>query len=287
MKTSPRTWACRWRRRARTREDRAVEKVRFALTAASVDEAMTLSVVDEATAAGFSPWTDAAPLKSLLPVLRGADRLRTSLVPSLLAARRSNEALGNEPIELFEIARVYLPRVDQLPDEARMIGLTSGRDYIAVKGIVEAVATALNPAFALQAEAAELAILDPQAACRLLFDGQMIGYVGRLTPEGLSRFDLRGADDRGRGAAGPAGRGGRSCAGPRAAFALSGGDAGREPGGRRGGPLGGGGRHRAAPCRGGPRRVSNIATRIATRRGLAPAERACCSPSPCARRKGP
>ncbi len=176
---------------ARTREDRAVEKVRFALTAAGVDEAMTLSVVDQA-AATFSPWTDAAPLISLIPVLRGADRLRTSLVPSLLAARRSNEALGNDPIELFEIARIYLPRVDQLPEEARMIGLTSGRDYLAVKGIVEAVATALNPAFVLQAEAAELAILDPQAGCRLLFQGQMIGYVGRLTAEGLSRFGLRG-----------------------------------------------------------------------------------------------
>ena len=106
---------------ARTREDRAVEKVRFALTAAGVNEAMTLSVVDEATAVAFSPWTDAAPLISLIPVLRGADRLRTSLVPSLLAARRSNEALGNDPIELFEIARVYLPRVDQLPEEAQMI----------------------------------------------------------------------------------------------------------------------------------------------------------------------
>ena len=73
-----------------------------------------------------------------------------------------------------------------------MLGVTSGRDYLAVKGIVEAVATALNPAFVLQAEAAELPILDPQAACRLLFAGQMIGYVGRLTAEGLRRFDLRG-----------------------------------------------------------------------------------------------
>ena len=40
---------------ARSREDRVVEKVRFALTAAGVDEAMTLSVVDEATAAASAP----------------------------------------------------------------------------------------------------------------------------------------------------------------------------------------------------------------------------------------
>ena len=35
---------------------------------AGFDEAMTLSVVDEASARAFSPWTDAEPLRSLMPV---------------------------------------------------------------------------------------------------------------------------------------------------------------------------------------------------------------------------
>ena len=94
---------------ARTPEDRAIEKVRFALTATGVDEAMTLSVVDQATAAAFSPWTDAAPLISLIPVLRGADRLRTSLVPSLLPRGGATRPWETIRIELFEIAGFICP----------------------------------------------------------------------------------------------------------------------------------------------------------------------------------
>ena len=78
----------------------------------------------------MSPWTDAEPLRSLMPVIRGADCLRRSLVPSLLAARRTNEALANPEIELFEIAKVYLPQAGRAcRDEELMLGITSGRDY--------------------------------------------------------------------------------------------------------------------------------------------------------------
>ena len=102
---------------ARRREDRVLERIRHVLTAAGFDEAVTLSAVDEQTSASLSPWTDAEPLRSRMPVIRGADCLRRSLVPSLLAARRTNEALANAEIELFEIAKVYLPRGGELPRE--------------------------------------------------------------------------------------------------------------------------------------------------------------------------
>ncbi len=69
---------------ARRREDRVLERVRHVLTAAGFDEAVTLSAVDPQTSALLSPWTDAEPLRSAMPVVRGADCLRRSLVPSLL-----------------------------------------------------------------------------------------------------------------------------------------------------------------------------------------------------------
>jgi phenylalanyl-tRNA synthetase beta chain len=195
---------------ARCPEDRVVEKIRHVLTAAGFDEAMTLSVVEEESSGVISPWTDAQPLRSLMPVIRGADRLRTSLVPSLLAARRTNEALSNPEIELFETAKVYLPRVGQafqpdvdrpgvrpesltyLPDEQGMLAITSGRDYAAVRGVIEAIVATLNPAVQLDADLPEIDLLDPAASCSLRLGGEMLGYVGRLRPEGLKRFDLRG-----------------------------------------------------------------------------------------------
>jgi phenylalanyl-tRNA synthetase beta chain len=177
---------------ARRREDRVLEKVRQVLLAAGFDEAITLSAVDEPSARAVPVWTRAEPLRSPVPVTRGADRLRTSLIPSLLAARRANEALANPEIELFEIARIYLPAAG-LPDEWLMLGLTSGRDYARVKGVIEAIVAALDPALRLESEDAGIELVEPSAACRLMLQGQMLGYVGRLGEAGLKRFDLRGS----------------------------------------------------------------------------------------------
>ncbi len=178
---------------ARSREDRVLEKVRQVLVAAGVDEAMTLSVVERPIAAVFSPWTDAEPLRSLMPVLRGADTLRVSLVPSLLMAWATNEALGNAEVELFEIAKIYLPQGDALPGEERMLGIISNqRDYLALKGVIEKLVGALKASAALEAEAADEPLLDPGAACRLRLGGAVLGYVGQVRPEALKQFDLRG-----------------------------------------------------------------------------------------------
>jgi len=176
----------------RRHEDRVLAKVRTVLAAAGFDEAMTLSMVDAATAATISPWTDAEPLVSCWPVLRGADRLRLSLIPSLLEVRRTNEALSNPRIELFEIAKVYLPRGKKLPEEERMIGLASARSFEEVKGLIEAIVAALNPAATVEAAEASFDLLAPGACCRLLLDGEPLGVLGRLGAEGLKRLDLRG-----------------------------------------------------------------------------------------------
>jgi phenylalanyl-tRNA synthetase beta chain len=177
---------------ARSREDRVLAKIRHVLTAAGFDEAVTISLVDEATSAALSPWTDAEPLRTLMPVLRGADRLRRSLVPSLLGVRRTNEALANPEIELFEIAKVYLSRGKKLPAEELMLAVSSGRDYATVRGAIEAIVATLRPAATLETDAARIGLLDSGQACRFLVDGQMIGFAGRITTDGMKQFDLRG-----------------------------------------------------------------------------------------------
>ncbi len=176
---------------SRRPQDRVQERIRQVLTASGLDEAVTISVVDEATAEGFSPWTEGEALRSLSPVLRGADRLRTTLVPSLLQARKTNEALSNPEIELFEIAKVYLPRGKKLPDEQYMLGITSGRDFSALKGIVEAVVAGLRPEQRLVANALDEPLLRPDASCRLLLGKEPLGYLGVLSDDGLKQFGLR------------------------------------------------------------------------------------------------
>src|SRR4029079_5449582 len=130
---------------------------RQVLTAGGLDEAMTASVVPERWSDGFSPWTD-APAPVAKPQMReGADRLRRSLVPSLLDVRRINESLSNPTIELFETARIYLPHrsppapredyisrsematMSALRREQLTLAAVSGRDFLHLKGILEAL----------------------------------------------------------------------------------------------------------------------------------------------------
>jgi phenylalanyl-tRNA synthetase beta chain len=177
---------------ARRREDRVLEKIRHVLTATGFGEAMTLSVVDERTSAAMSPWTDAEPLRSQIPVIRGANCLRRSLVPSLLAVRRTNEALANAEIELFEIAKVYLPQGGELPQEEIMLAITSGREHSALKGVIEAIVSELKITAALESDGAQVRLFDPTASCRLRLGAEVLGYVGQLQAEALRQFDLRG-----------------------------------------------------------------------------------------------
>jgi len=207
----------------RTRADRVASRLRSILTAAGFDEAMTLSAVEEPWSEAFSPWTDAPPLRAQTPILRRADLLRRSLVPSLLGARRTNESLFNERIELFEMANVYLAgsRTDKLPTEELMLGMSSGDDFVAVKGVVEAALDALCPGARLEVRPTDQSLLDRARSCELRVsvcetkdvagspetagsakaagttnatrqNERTLGFLGEVSAAGLDQFELRG-----------------------------------------------------------------------------------------------
>jgi phenylalanyl-tRNA synthetase beta chain len=175
----------------RTERDRVLERIREVLVSAGVDEAMTISLVEPNVAEVFSPWTESPPLESSMPVLRRANRLRTSLIPSLLETRRNNEAMGNQRIQLFEIARVYLPSKTGLPDEQLMLGLTSGDDFLSVKGIIEAVIDRLRPTETIEVADYDHPLFKQGRACELKAGGRRIGFLGEISAAALKRFELR------------------------------------------------------------------------------------------------
>jgi len=175
----------------RSDEDRVLGKVRQVLLCAGFDEAMTASVVPDELTAVFSPWTDAAALQTSTPMLKGADRLRRSLIPSLLEVRRVNESLGNPVIELFETARVFLPVPGDLPREQWTLAIVSRGDYYRVKGVIEAVLAALRPGTQLEAGDTRQPLLDPVRSSELRVQGQCLGYIGELSAAGLQHAGLR------------------------------------------------------------------------------------------------
>jgi len=185
----------------RSDQDRILGQIRSVLTAAGFDEAMTASIIPQEWSRAFSPWTGADPIVSNTPMkgiladspkeLGQADTVRRSLVPSLLDARRYNESVSNPIIELFEIAKVYLPIDDKLPVEQWTISVTSGEDYYTVKGVIESLIRALNRDAVLEVGTTEQELLQPDKSGELQLNGRRLGFLGELTADGLRAFGLR------------------------------------------------------------------------------------------------
>jgi phenylalanyl-tRNA synthetase beta chain len=132
---------------ARERTIRAAGEV---LVAAGFCEAMTRSVVSEALEAEGGPWGGATPLSISPALVRGADRLRRTLLPSLLEARAGNAAVGTSDADLFEIARAYVARAtadEAAPspvEEPLLLSFVSGGGFAHGKGLAAAVLARLG-----------------------------------------------------------------------------------------------------------------------------------------------
>jgi phenylalanyl-tRNA synthetase beta chain len=186
-----------------SRHQQVTGRVRDLLCAGGFDEAVTFSLLDDDSVAAFSPWSAAEPLRVVHPSRRRERALRKSLIPSLLAARRRNEAHGNAHADLFEIGGVYLPRkAGQLPDEPMMIGLISGRDFAGLKGVCELLADELGTGAGASKVDAELsaraydddhACFAPGQGAALSLNDQHWGYLGRISDELADRFKLAAA----------------------------------------------------------------------------------------------
>ena len=175
----------------RSREDRVLEQVRDVMVATGFYEAMTISAVDRSLVEKFQPWSSAKPLTVSTPVIRRADCLRQTLLPSLLASRRTNEKLSNAVIELFEIANVYLPRTGELPDQRRMLALTSGGSFADLKGVVELLVATIAPGQKMETSESDAPLFEPSRGGQLMLGDRLLGFLGEVSPWGREQFELR------------------------------------------------------------------------------------------------
>jgi phenylalanyl-tRNA synthetase beta chain len=183
---------------SQSHDDRVLDQLRTVLLAAGCHEAITLSAVERAWVEAFAVWTEAPPLQTSTPVLRRADCLRQSLVPSLLATRRHNEKLSNPVIELFEIAHVYLPGEvtpaagqGGLPQEKRLLGISSGGDFLYLKGVVESLVGRVARSAQLTAKPFSHTLVDSARSCQLMLGDELLGYLGELSAAGREQFALQ------------------------------------------------------------------------------------------------
>jgi phenylalanyl-tRNA synthetase beta chain len=124
-----------------TADQRLRRVVEDVLAGVGFDEAYTWSLVAD----------DSHPNAIRLPEPVSTEQavLRTTLLGGLVESARRNVDAGNDEIALFEIARVYLPGDEPLPEERRHLGGIVEGGFFRAKGAVETLfgALALEPRF--------------------------------------------------------------------------------------------------------------------------------------------
>jgi phenylalanyl-tRNA synthetase beta chain len=92
---------------------------------------------------------DPSAVRLMEPLSSEHAALRTRLLDGLIVAARRNAEVGNEHVALFELAHVYLPTGQQLPDEPWHVGGIVQGGFALAKGAVEGLyaALAVEPVF--------------------------------------------------------------------------------------------------------------------------------------------
>jgi phenylalanyl-tRNA synthetase beta chain len=200
-----RAWAVTvptWRARDVTREVDVIEEIaravldrvphtmplrRFVTGHLTAEQRFRRALEDVLVGAGFSEaytWSlvaaDPDPAALRLPDPMSGDQavLRTTLLQGLVEAAQVNVDAGNDSIRLFELARVYLPTGDELPDERWHVGGIAEGGFEAARAAVQAVYEAFH--LALDARRTSASHLHPGKAAET-----DAGWLGELHPSHL------------------------------------------------------------------------------------------------------
>ncbi len=131
--------------------------------------------------------------------------MRTSLVPSLLETVSRNLSYRSSDLSLFELRPVFLSQGDHAKCHERLTltAVMSGRrepegwaqsadavDFYDLKGVVEGVISALNLGDASFDAGHSQNYFHPGKSCRLMIGRDVIGFLGEVHPQVLSRFSI-------------------------------------------------------------------------------------------------
>ncbi|MCM2257675.1 MAG: phenylalanine--tRNA ligase subunit beta [Vicinamibacteria bacterium] len=184
-------------------EARAARRVRELLSGAGLSEAISLSMLADATQRDVAP----ARVRLANPLSEEGDALRASVAfPGLVLALQHNQRQGRREVRLFELGSAYLPVADPAarPREVRRVAVLlsgpdpqahwSGRrgaaDFAELKGVVEGLVDGLGVA-PLAWEPGTPSFLHPGQSARLRRGQVEVGWAGGLHPDVAVGYDLR------------------------------------------------------------------------------------------------
>jgi phenylalanyl-tRNA synthetase beta chain len=177
--------------------EKALRTLRAALVEAGFSESVTVT---------FVPADDAKPFAcgavTIHPQHAGwkSDVLRPSLLPNLLAVRRTNQYGGIPDAHLFETASTFVqdgPPAARPPLERRTLAAVAG-DVSTLTGLVRLVVERLNPHAKISTRPVDLPFYVSGAAAEVVLHiagkpDTVLGHVGLLSTELQKKYDLRHA----------------------------------------------------------------------------------------------
>jgi phenylalanyl-tRNA synthetase beta chain len=150
-----------------------------------------------------------ATVHVLNPLAMDQSVMRTSLIPGILAAVRTNISHDEKGLKLFEWGKVFFQKPEaQLPDEklflaALITGICQQKtwyceerkvDFYDIKGDLEALLADLALENITFCKGYMPAAYDPERSANVLCDDSLVGRVGRLSAHTMEAFDLKKED---------------------------------------------------------------------------------------------
>jgi len=174
---------------------------------ATVQDPLAAAIASRLLDVTTTPVTIANPLTPEMSVLR------TTALPSLLDALARNLRHQDRDVALFELARIYIPRENDLPEERRVLTAAIGQyvsgtgwrtkeevDFFYMKGVCQALLDRLgvrsvvyrpvnHPSFH-PGRTAVILVAAPNAAAQNPQSAIPLGLLGELHPAVRAAFDL-------------------------------------------------------------------------------------------------
>ena len=122
--------------------------------------------------------------------------MRTLPLHGMLNSLSTNYNRRNKNVRLYELANVYLPKslpLTELPDERMQftLGMYGDGDFFTMKGVVEEFfdKAGMHGRISYDPEAGK-AFLHPGRQAAILYEGDMVGYLGEVHPDVLDNYKI-------------------------------------------------------------------------------------------------
>ncbi|MEM7564354.1 MAG: phenylalanine--tRNA ligase subunit beta [Pseudomonadota bacterium] len=178
----------------------SLNRIRDSLVEQGYFEAVTYSFVSPELQEILDPEQSTLPLAN--PISSDMSVMRTRLLPGLIQALKHNLNRQQSRVRLFESGLCFVPQADGLVQSSRISAVITGKrieeslyasgqdvDFFDIKGDLESVLQ-LGAASEFSFVRSENSILHPGQGADLVYQGDVIGFVGCLHPTVLKKLDI-------------------------------------------------------------------------------------------------